>query len=100
LPDEEADVIDGDDAEIGQAHRRRHGGAREIQRVEARSLGLQGGEAIVRAGQTQNAVAPQQRAKTVSRRLGWRIGANEIGHVAPPLPLASPGVLLSRSPGV
>ena len=36
LADEEADLVDRDDAEIGQAHRGRHRRAGEIERVEAR----------------------------------------------------------------
>ena len=39
LADEEADLFDGDDAEVGQAHRAGHRAAADIDGVESRGLG-------------------------------------------------------------
>ena len=70
LADEEADLVDGDDAEIGQAHRGRHRGAREIERLEAGRLGLQRGHAVMRAGHLQDAGPRQQAAEALAGGLG------------------------------
>ncbi len=35
LTDEETHIVDGDDAQIGQPHRCRHGGAGQVKRLEA-----------------------------------------------------------------
>lgn len=56
LPDEEGDLVDGDDPEVGQAHGGGHCGAREIEAVEAGRLRLEGGHAVMGAGQLQDAV--------------------------------------------
>ena len=49
LADEERDFIDGDDAEVRQAHRCRHGGAGQIERLEAGGPGLKRRHAVMRA---------------------------------------------------
>ena len=67
LADEEADLVDGDDAEIGQAHRGGHRRAGEIERVEAGRLRLQRRHAVMRAGHLQDARPSQQRAEALAR---------------------------------
>ena len=55
LADEERDLVDGDDAEVGQAHRCRHRGAGQIEGLKACGLGLQRRHAVMRARQAQDA---------------------------------------------
>ena len=91
LADEEADLVDRDDAEIGQAHRGRHRRAGKIQRVEARGAGLQRRHAVVRARQLQDAGPVEQRAEALARGHGRQIGGDEIGHFFLPKKLNVPG---------
>jgi hypothetical protein len=58
-----ADVIDGQDAEVGQAHGRGQRGAGEVQRLEALFAGLQRGQAIVGTGQGEQAATREQCAE-------------------------------------
>ena len=73
LPDEERDFIDGDDAEVRQSHRRRHGGARQIERLEAGGPRLKRRHAVMRARQAQDAGPLQQRAKAAAGGLMRKI---------------------------
>ena len=81
LADEEADLVDGDDAEVGQAHRRGHARAREIERIEARGLGLQRRHAVVRAGHLQDAGPLEHRAEALAGGDRGQVGGDEIRHL-------------------
>ena len=76
LADEEGDFLDRDDAEIRQAHRRRHRRARQIERGEAGVAGLQRGHAVMRARHLQNARPVQEVAEARPCRLVGYAGAD------------------------
>ena len=81
LPDEEADLVDRDDAEVGQPHRRGHRRARKIERLEACRLGLQRRHAVVRAGHLQDAGPLEQRAEALAGGNRRQVGGDEIRHL-------------------
>ena len=60
LADGVAHVVDGEDAEVGQPHRRRERGAGEVQRFETLGPGLQRREPVVGAGDGRKAAAREQ----------------------------------------
>ena len=80
LADEEAHLVDGDHAEVGQAHRRGHRGTGEIQRLEPGRLGLQRGLAVVRAGHLQDARPGEQRPEALAGGGGRQVGGDKVGH--------------------
>ena len=84
LADEERDFIDGDDAEVRQSHRCRHGSAGQIERLEARRPRLKRRHAVMRAWQAQDAGPLQQRAKAAAGGLMRKIRCDEIGHSRSP----------------
>lgn len=77
----EADVVDGDDAEVRQAHRGRHCRARQIQRFEAGVPGLQGRQAVVGAGHLQDAGPFHQLAEAQARGFVRKMIGNQVGHL-------------------
>jgi hypothetical protein len=80
LTDEEADLVDGDDAEIGDPHRRRHRRAGEVERLEPGRPRLQRGEAVMRPRDPDDAGARKQFAETHARGTGVAVFSDEIGH--------------------
>ena len=89
LAHEEAYLVDGDHAEVGNTHRGGHRGAGQVEALEPRRLRLQARHAVMRAGHLQDPWPRQQCAKPLAGGSSRQIVGNQVGHGAAPVVAAA-----------
>ena len=81
-PREKCQLVEGEDAEVGQRQARAERGAREVEGLETRPPREEGGQRRVRAGDAHDPRPRPQRGQAVTGRARVPLGLGEPGHAA------------------